>query len=121
MKYLTFDTSYIEGTDEVINIDSYYEVMSKYILNNSIPVSTKILWQFSKINAVSSEVKKKMLIVCMENIDFEIERNDLQIYLKSIDGKYLDLVIHGNITTVDDDFLDNKLLELLRKKKFIQK
>lgn len=104
MKYLTFDTSYIEGTDEVINIDSYYEVMSKYILNNSIPVSTKILWQFSKINAVSSEVKKKMLIVCMENIDFEIERNDLQIYLKSIDGKYLDLVIHGNITTVDDYF-----------------
>lgn len=109
----------IEETSEIINISSYYEVMSKYIVNNSLPVSTKILWQFSKINGVSSEIKKKMLIVCVNNIDFEGEKDDLLLYLKGIDKRYYELVNDGKITVVDD--LDKKILEILKDKKIVSK
>ncbi len=107
----------IDKFQSVIDISSYPDVMAMYIVCNGISIPSKILWQFSNINNVSSDDKKQILINSIDSIDFEKEKSNLLLYLKGIDDRYSKLVDGEKITVAND--LDRKLLVILKDKKIL--
>lgn len=107
----------IDKFQSIIDISSYPNVIAKYIVDNEISIPSKILWQFSDKNNVSSDDKKQILINSIDSIDLENEKSNLLLYLKGIDDRYHKLVDGEKITVADN--LDRKLLVILKDKKIL--
>ncbi len=107
----------IDKFQSIIDISSYPNVVAKYIVDNEISIPSKILWQFSNMNNVSSNDKKQILINSIDSIDLEKEKSNLLLYLKGIDDRYYKLVDGEKITVADN--LDRNLLGILKDKKIL--
>lgn len=114
-------TTLINKCQKIIDINGYEEIMAKYIIENNQFVPLNILWQFSNSEKVSPNDRKKVLKICMGNIDLVKDRKLIDAYLKNLGENYNDFIVNDIPLCIEPATIDDELFDIFKEKKIFSK
>ncbi len=118
---VTIKNILIDKCQKIINIRDYEEIMANYIIESNQSVPANILWQFSDSTKVSPNDRKKILKICIDEIDLDKGRKQVDSYLQNLGKDYNEFIVNDTPLNVEPNTIDNELFDILKEKKIFNK